>query len=83
MNSVSMLRPREFCKCRSKEHDLVIGVGDRKKDACPSDGVLEEAAVEESVGGDGRDDQGIKGQLQHCERRHDEVDGVLVEREKR
>lgn len=63
MNSVSMLRPREFCKCRSKEHNLVIRVGDRKEDACTSDGVLEEAAVEESVRGDGGDYQGVEGQL--------------------
>ena len=56
-----MLRSREFCKCRSKEHDLVIRVRDCKEDACPSDGVLEEAAVEESIGGDGGDDQSVKG----------------------
>jgi len=60
-DSVSVLGTGQFCKSGSKEHDLVIWVGDHQCNAGIGHGVLEESAMEECVGADGGDYQAIEG----------------------
>ena len=60
-----MLLPREFCQGRTKEHDLVIGVGDHENDAGSGQRCLEESSLEEAISAHCRDQQGVEGVEPH------------------